>query len=115
MYTDTHRFFKKYLALSPKCLGAGTLGYEQLNLCLFPHQKREKKLHVNFIIFLLLNSSLQPRVLLIRSWCSVSVAVNAFVRLVLYAHIHIYTHQQIKNGSGKTPFSSESHIKQCLN
>lgn len=53
--------------------------------------------------------------MLIRSWCSVSVAVNAFVRLVLYAHIHIYTHQQIKNGSGKTPFSSESHIKQCLN
>ena len=41
--------------------------------------------------------------MLIWSWCLVSVAVNAFVRPVLC------THPQIKIGSGKTPFSSESH------
>ena len=43
--------------------------------------------------FLLSPASLWGRsiFMLTRSWCLVSVAVNAFVRPVLYIHMHIYT------------------------
>lgn len=61
VHRHTHDFLKKYLVLSPKCLGAVTLGYEQLNLCLFSPKKRE--ITCEFHHFPYLNSNLQPQVL----------------------------------------------------
>lgn len=70
-----------------------------------------KKFHEHFIAFLILE--FQP--LVVNSFCIVPEAGKEGVGEASSVCTHACTHQQIKSGSGKIPFSSESHIKQCLN